>query len=110
MAVEATKYGDGDRIKFTASADLDPGDVVQKGGLAAIVAGLKKTLNGEEATGMVKGQYDVACASGTTFSEGATVQWDDTNKLAVASGDFTLGKAVKAKVSGETTVRVMLNE
>lgn len=100
----------GDEIHFTAGAAYSAGDVVSIAGLAGVIEGLSNVASGDPATARVKGVFDVASASGTTFALGAAVQWDDTNNLAVATGDFALGKAAKAKVSGETTVRVILNE
>lgn len=107
---EATKVGEFDEIKFTAAAALVAGGIVQVGGLAGVVEGLSGVAAGEKANARIKGQYDVAAASGTTFAEGAAVQWNNTTKLAVASGDFAIGKAVAAKVSGTTVVRVQFNE
>lgn len=100
----------GDEIHFVAAAAYDSGDIVQKGGLAGVIEGLSGVAIGDAAVARTKGVVEVACASATTFSEGAAVQWDNTNKLAVATGDFALGKAAKAKTNGQTTVWVILNE
>lgn len=112
MASEAIRRYPGDEVHATASATQSPGDIVQAGGLAGVVASLSEVASGDPMTVMIKGVYDVAAASGTTFSEGAEVEWDDTNKLAVAAtaGDFDLGVAAKAKTSGQTVVQVILNE
>lgn len=108
---EAIYRTPGDEIHVAAAAaDYDCGDIVQVGGLAGVVEGVSGVLTGEAFNARIKGGYDVACASGTTFSEGATVEFNNTTKLAVASGDFVLGKAARAKVSGQTVVRVQLNE
>lgn len=109
---EATLVNNGETLQKTAGAGYDCGDIIQIGGLAGVVEGLCGVANGDPLNARVKGQFDVASASATTFAEGATVEWDDTNKLAVAAaaGDFVLGKAAKAKTAGQTVVRVILNE
>lgn len=106
---EAIYRGPGDEIPFTATSDLASGSVLEKGGIAGVVDGLN-VKNGDSALLRVKGRFDVASASATTFAEGATVQFNDTTKLAVASGDFALGKAAKAKASGDPVVSVIFNE
>jgi predicted RecA/RadA family phage recombinase len=101
----------GDEIRVAAAAGaLADGDVVQIAGLAGVVEG--PVVLGDPYNVRIKGQWDVASASATTFAIGAVVEWDDTNNLAVASGagDFVLGNAAKAKISGETVVRVIFNE
>lgn len=106
---EAIRRGNGDEIHFIAAADYDDGDVVNLAGLAGVVEG--PVLTGQPGNARIDGQYDIASASATTFAIGARVEFDNTTKLAVASGagDFVLGNAIKAKVSGELVVRVSLN-
>ena len=107
---QATYRGPGDEISFVAASDLASGTVMQKGGLAGVVDGLS-VKSGDEATLRTKGRYEVASASATVFTEGQDVNWDDTAKLAItAAGDFSLGKAAKAKASGELVVTVIFNE
>lgn len=108
---QATYRNHGDEVRVASAAGaLSDGDVVQVAGLAGVVEG--PVVTGDPYNVRVKGQFDVSSASGTTFSAGARVEWDDTNNLAVASGngDFVLGNAAKAKISGETVVRVIFNE
>lgn len=107
---EAIRRTAGDELHLIAGADYDDGDVVNLSGLAGVVEG--PVLSGDVMNVRVKGGYDVQSASATTFSAGAKVEFDNSTKLAVAAaaGDFTLGIAAKAKVSGETVVRVLLNE
>jgi predicted RecA/RadA family phage recombinase len=81
------------------------------GKAAVILAGLAA---GELGAAIREGIFDVLAASGTTFADGESVWWDDTNNLAVNAGNanatFRVGLAVRAKVSGETVVRLSLNE
>lgn len=111
MATQAT-YVKGDSIiTVTASGTLASGDVVQLAdGRAAVVGGLTGVVSGEKYEAIVEGQFLVASASGTTFSLGVPVYWDDSANLAVATQTgWYLGRASKAKVSGELTVLVDLN-
>lgn len=105
-------YGGGGEIHLTAAAVLQPGDIVLAAGHAAVVAGCAAIAIGDRFAAYTKGVYEVASASGTTFAVGASVAWDDSGNLAVATttGTFEAGKAAKAKVSGELIVLVNLNE
>lgn len=101
--------------KDSAAAAYACGDVVVNcvgDGRTGIVAGLDATASGAKVTFQVEGVYDVLCASATTFSAGDLVFWDDTNNIAkttATGGYLLLGRAVRAKVSGELIVRVSLN-
>lgn len=107
---EATVKNHANSVQRTAAADLDAGTIAQEAGLAGVVAGAGRIRSGDEYTVMLDVLAEVPSASATVFAEGATVQWDDTAKLAVASGDFTLGKAERAKSAGQTVVRVLFNK
>lgn len=112
MALQATLIDDSGILQFTAGAALVGGQVLRLGDKrVGIIAGLKAIASGDKAAAHVAGNFKVASASATTFSAGDVVGWDDTAKLAVsaASGDFVLGIATKAKVSGELVVDVALN-
>jgi len=103
----------------SAAAAYNPGDVVVNfcgDGRVGIVAGLEAVASGDPVTFYVTGQYEVACASATTFSAGDLVYWDDTNNTAKttagtagASAYQLLGRAVKAKTSGQLVVLVEIN-
>jgi predicted RecA/RadA family phage recombinase len=81
------------------------------GKAAVILAGLAA---GEQGAAIREGIFDVLSASATLFDDGESVWWDDTNNLAVKAGaataTFRVGTAVRAKVNGETVVRLSLNE
>ena len=101
--------------KDVAGSAYASGDVVVNcvgDGRTGIVAGLEPTASGAKVTFQVEGVYDVLCASATTFSSGDLVYWDDSNNIAktTATGGYVfLGRAVRAKVSGELVVRVEIN-
>lgn len=100
----------------SAAAAYSSGEIVKNvvgDGRVGIFAGLKACAIGDPAAFAVEGQYDVNCASATTFSSGDKVFWDDTNNIAKTTGTggyFYIGRAVKAKVSGELVVRVEINQ
>lgn len=97
----------------TPSDGYNPGDIIQApSSRVGVIQGQRPLEEGEPALAKTTGRYNVASASGTTFSAGVIVGWDDTNKLAVAAGagDFDIGTSAKAKVSGELVVLVVLND
>lgn len=114
MALEATYRRSRRTPTWIATVDYSAGEIVQvPDGRAGFILGLS-TDNieiGDEVEADCEAIAEVASASGTTFAVGATVGWDDTNNLAVTggTGDFDIGKATKAKTSGQTTVWVAFN-
>jgi hypothetical protein len=101
------------REEFTATVAGKTGDIVFTGsGKAAIVCDTADYAIGERVAVSTDALVLVDSASATTFAAGATVNWDATNKLAVASGTAgttAMGKAEKAKVANELSVLVRLN-
>lgn len=114
QANAAYLHQDGE-IQVVAATALSGGDIVQNtDGRALVRAGLKDSDASELVDFYTRGVFDVAAASGTTFSAGEPVWWDESAELAInagskGAGDFYIGKAIKAKVSGETAVQVELN-
>ncbi len=116
-ACEAIRRADDDTLKITASGTTYAGQILQlEDGRAAVKAGLETAASGDIIAVDVCGVFDVLSASGTTFSEGDEVWWDDSASqavapsLAVADADFYLGTARAAKVSGDLFVSVDLNK
>lgn len=105
-------YGGPGEIHLTAAADLQPGQIILAAGKAAVVSGCAVVKTGDRFAAYTKGVYEVAAASGTTFTQGVDVEWDDTNNLAVANtaGTFDIGRTVVAKTAGQLTTLVNLNE
>lgn len=110
---EALLVGEYDEEQVTTpSGGYNSGTILQApSGRPGVIQGQRPLEEGEPATLKTTGRYEVSSASGTTFAAAATVGWDDTNNLAVAggAGDFNIGVAARAKVSGETTVLVLFS-
>lgn len=111
---EALLVGAPDEEQVTVpSGGYNPGKILlAPSGRPGVVQGQRPLEEGEVATVKTTLKYAVASASATVFALGALVDWDDTNKLAVAHGlgDWTLGPASKAKASGQLTVEVLFGE
>lgn len=107
---EAIRRNHAEELHVVAAADWADGQVVQSAGRAGVVEGPVKA--GDMANVRIKGRYEVASASATTFAAGVTVGWNDGTNLAVAAGTgtFDIGIASKAKIAGELVVSVLLNE
>jgi predicted RecA/RadA family phage recombinase len=109
---EATFVQCDDMLDYTPSSAARAGAVILLAiGLAGIVgSGLDANTLGAVHT---EGLFDIAAASGTVFTDGEVVYWDNVNKLAVNSGaataSFRLGSAFGGKINGSTTVRTLLN-
>lgn len=114
MALEAIYRKPGDTIRHTLAAAQKGGDIVQTAGFAAVVQGVGDYANGDVVEVAIRGEFEIASASATTFSAGDRVMWDDSESAAVTvasgNGDFNLGIASRAKTSGQTTVWVLLNQ
>ena len=111
MTAEALYLGTCDEQVITAASALSGGDIVDLGdGRAGVVQGLGTYAIGDSVTLKTTGRHRVLAATGTTFAAGAVVDWDDTGKLAVAAGDFNIGRAEFAKASGPLYVDVLLND
>lgn len=95
------------------TAAVSPGEIIATpDGYAAIVGGFANAAIGDRIPVELDCIAEVPCASGTTLAVGALVRWNNTTKLAVATGagDFSLGYAVLAKTSGQLVVRVRFNK
>jgi predicted RecA/RadA family phage recombinase len=110
-----THMGVAETVVLTAAAS--PGDIILTADSFPAICGMSTSTNMPYAIGdVVNAETDVIawvpCASGTTLAVGALARWNNTTKLAVAtgSGDFSLGTVVQAKVSGETRVKVRFNK
>lgn len=94
------------------SANIPSGKLINDTALGAcVVQGLAAAnATGDPIAVVYAGIIEVPAASATTFAKNANVQINSTTDLAVASGDFHIGKALEAKTSGQTSVRVVLNK
>jgi predicted RecA/RadA family phage recombinase len=94
---QAEFWQNGDRVTYTAGADLAVGDVVPLVGRCGVV--LNKVANGSDTTLLLTGVFKVTAENDTAWSQGDTVYWDDTNNKSTktSSGNTKLGVAHLAK-------------
>jgi len=116
MTLEATFFQEGHSLDHTPASALTAGTVMQLAdGTAAVPA------NDVEANALGSvhrcGVFKVAAATGTTWSDGDELWWDESAAKAVkkaltldGSADFRLGIAVGAKASGPLFGYVRLND
>jgi predicted RecA/RadA family phage recombinase len=100
---------DGSSLSFAAPRTLSSGD-------GCLVGNLFGIANDDAASGAtvvlsVEGVFDLTKDT-STFSAGDKVYWDDTahKGTSTATSNKLIGAAVQAQVTGDTTVRVRLNE
>ena len=111
---QAVFVQEGKFIDHTPSSDVASGDVVVVGDLVGVA--VRPITSGNLGAIVVEGVFDFAkqAGAGVTFSAGALAYWDNTNNVAVATDDAgankLIGKAVKAAVNADTTVRVRLSQ
>lgn len=110
MAFEAQKVQKGDYIEHTPASDVAAGQVVVVGTTPYLVGVADRDIKANALGAIaIRGIYDVASASATTFGAGGKVYWDDSGNLATATTtDKFMGFAIKPKINGETSVRVEL--
>jgi len=104
-------------IEQVAAAAVTCGTIARLAdGRAAVSQGLKAAESGDTVLWATEGIFAVTCATGTTFSLGDLVFWDESASAAIApaltldgSADLYLGRAARAKVSGQIVVLVDLN-
>lgn len=113
MTIRAAFVQCEDTLDYTPAADTEAGSVVL---LADGRVGITKAFIAAGILGAVgtEGLFDFNSASATLFAAGEDVYWDATNLLAVVAGTATasyrVGRAVRAKINGDTSVRVNINQ
>lgn len=99
----------GDRITLTAPYAVASG----AGALVGTVFGVALAALGNGVAGefAMKGVFDLAKATGQTWSQGAALYWDNTNKnvTTTSAGNTKIGVATQTQASGDTVGRVRLN-
>ena len=99
--------------EFTASANLNSGDIILSAdGKAVVVTALDGVANTRIGRGSCAGVYEVAAVSGDTYSAGVRVYLTEATQVAATSsgaGKILIGVAAYAKTSGQTVVKVDLN-
>lgn len=112
MTIRAAFVQCDDNLPYTPAAALDGGSVVL---LPDGRVGVTKTAIAAGVLGAVgtEGVFDFNSDTATVISEGEDVYWDASGLLAVPAGNaaasYRVGRAVRAKVSGDLVVRVLLN-
>lgn len=105
----ASAYQGDCKVDYTPSSAVAVGDVVVLGDLfcvaeRSIAANVKGALS-------VEGGYILPKASGA-ISQGVIVYWDATagNITTTVGSNKRAGKAAEAAASGDTTVKVLINQ
>lgn len=103
--------GPSDQFEGVAAADLVSGDVLFLGAVCGVITAQSGVKTGQRYRAQTVGIYRVNCVTADTFTVGAAVYWDATNKRATstASGNTQMGLAHAAKTNGQTEVIVRLN-
>lgn len=113
MAEEAQYLKDHEVEKFTASAALTSGEVIQlPSGKAGVITGLAGFASGDEAAARTEGVFRLQKTASVVVLKGGQVFWvRSTGKChpLKASGDFYVGMAVEDAAAAATTVDVQLN-
>lgn len=111
--MEALFIQDESALDYTPGGASIAGEVAQlaDGRVGIVTVDLAASELGSLRT---RGVFDLLAATGTTFLIGEAVYWDASANLAinlanVGVGDFFVGFATKAKVSGPLVVRVDIN-
>lgn len=88
------------------------GDVISFNGLAHVLCGFSEAAASAEVVGQYIGEFEFSCDSGVTGSFGAVAYYDGANRKVVTSPGsniFVLGTFAKAKESGQTVAKVLIN-
>ena len=104
-----TYLGPGERIAYANSAAVSSGDVVLSGVTVLVACGAFAA--NETGSYLLDGAHTLAKATGQTWTVGAQLYWDNTNKnfTTTSSGNTAAGKALAAAASGDTTGKVKIN-
>lgn len=112
---EALYTHDAGQIQQAAATTYASGEVIQlEDGRAGVVAGLQAIASGDAMCLYLAGIFALAAASGVTFAKGEAVYWDASantaiNTANIGAGDFFVGFAEVAKVSGQLVVQTDIN-
>jgi len=102
-------YAEGDVITVTAALAISEGDIVPLTQFAGVAIGSAVTGGAVEVA--IGGVWDVAKATGVAVAQGQCVYSVTTTggeKGVIINGTEALGTCVMASATGDTTVRVLL--
>ena len=103
----ASYVQDGDVLDYTPSSAVAAGDVVVIGSLVG-VAPRAIAANAVGALA-VEGVFEIPCATGATGAQGSAISYYAVSGVAHASTGTAAGKLAKARLVGDTSVHVLLN-
>jgi predicted RecA/RadA family phage recombinase len=100
---------DGKIVSVTAPYIIASGGGAKVGHIFGIAQ--EAYASGDSAQLLTEGVVDLV-KDASTFSVGDKVYWDDTNKVgtSTSTSNISIGAAVQAQVTGDTTVRVRLSQ
>lgn len=103
-----TYLQDGDSHTYTAPATVTVGIGIKVG--EALVIPAISAATGASFTGQIRGVVEHAKLSAQAWTEGQSVNWDDTNKrfTTVTTGNFRAGWAYRAAGNPSATGQVFL--
>lgn len=95
-------------IEHTAAADVAAGQILPLSACCAIAD--VDIANGKVGIAHLDGAWTVTAETGTAWSAGDLIYWDDTNSKATksATNNTAMGRAYKAKASATATGVVLL--
>lgn len=99
---------EGDTLEVTAGSDIASGAPVLSGGLFGVATNSAKT--GEVVAVRVKGVYELAKATGASWSLGDKLYWDasESEVTKTAAGNLPIGFAYQAAGSADAVGLVLL--
>lgn len=108
MAKQAAFVQKGNNIDYTAAADIAYGDVVPLE--TRIGVALEDIAAGATGSVTVTGVFEAAAVTGTAFSVGDALYWDETQKKLTKTDtdNIPAGWATEPKASAGTAARVKI--
>lgn len=99
----------GDRLTFTAAADISSGDGVLVGQIFGVVTG--DVASGEQGTLSLTGVYSLPKATGQAWAAGDPIYWDASAGECTTDPDAAtlIGAATAVALAGDTSGTVRLN-
>lgn len=100
----------GEALDLVAPRAVNAGDGALIGSIFGIAA--DDLANGATGPFVVEGVFDITALSTDVANQGALAYWDNTNfqVTVTATGNTKIGVFSQAKLSGDLTARVRLNE
>lgn len=98
----------GDTLPLTAPYDVAAGGGMLVGSLFAVA--IAAAASGGSVQGRTCGVIDLAKNSGESWTQGAKIYWDNTNKrcTTTATSNTLIGVATQAQANGDTVGRLKL--